>query len=114
MRRWRCFGALVDPSQVGQDEKLAALRRLDDQCRTLEAAAAGRPQRVPSLVAPCNCRRPAQACPGLGRTNLLRLCRATATPTAPPLWLAPPVAGPRVRKPSLFAARASAASARKG
>jgi len=39
----------------------------------------------------CNCRRPAQACPGLGRTNLLRLCRATATPTAPPLWLAPPI-----------------------
>jgi hypothetical protein len=39
----------VDQAKLGQDEKLAALRRLDDQCRTLEAAAAGRPQRAPSL-----------------------------------------------------------------
>jgi hypothetical protein len=42
----------VDQAKLGQDEKLAALRRLDDQCRTLEAAAAGRPQRAPSLSLP--------------------------------------------------------------
>jgi len=42
----------VDQAKLGQDEKLAALRRLDDQCRTLEDAAAGRPQRAPSLSLP--------------------------------------------------------------
>ena len=42
----------VDQAKLGQDEKLAALRRLDDQCRTLEAAAAGHPQRAPSLSLP--------------------------------------------------------------
>jgi hypothetical protein len=42
----------VDQAKLGQDEKLAALRRLDDQCRTLEAAAARRPQRAPSLSLP--------------------------------------------------------------
>jgi hypothetical protein len=33
----------VDRAKLGQDDKLAALRRLDDQCRLAEAAARGKP-----------------------------------------------------------------------
>jgi uncharacterized protein len=39
----------VDRARLGNDEKLGALRRLDDQCRLAEAAAAGHP--LPSLPA---------------------------------------------------------------
>jgi hypothetical protein len=42
----------LDQAKLGQDEKLAALRRLDEQCRMLEAATAGRPQGVPALSLP--------------------------------------------------------------
>jgi hypothetical protein len=48
----RVLRRAVDQAKLGQDDKLAALRRLDDQCRALESAAAGRPQRVPSLSLP--------------------------------------------------------------
>jgi hypothetical protein len=41
----------VDKAKLGQDEKLAALRRLDDQCRALEAAEAAHPLRALSLPA---------------------------------------------------------------
>jgi hypothetical protein len=39
----------VDRAKLGNDDKLSALRRLDDQCRLAEAAATGRP--LPSLPA---------------------------------------------------------------
>jgi hypothetical protein len=39
----------VDRAKLGNDEKLSALRRLDDQCRLAEAASTGRP--LPSLPA---------------------------------------------------------------
>jgi hypothetical protein len=42
----------VNQAKLGQDEKLAALRRLDEQCRTLEAAATGHSQRAPALSLP--------------------------------------------------------------
>ena len=42
----------VTQAKLGQDEKLAALRRLDEQCRTLEAAATGHSQRAPALSLP--------------------------------------------------------------
>ena len=48
----RVLRRAVDQAKLGQDEKLAALRRLDDQCRSLEATAAGRPQGAPSLSLP--------------------------------------------------------------
>ncbi len=38
----RVFRRAVDGAKLGQDDKLAALRRLDDQCRVVEAAAKGR------------------------------------------------------------------------
>ena len=38
----RVFRRAVDSAKLGQDDKLAALRRLDDQCRVVEAAARGR------------------------------------------------------------------------
>jgi hypothetical protein len=38
----RVFRRAVDGAKLGQDDKLAALRRLDDQCRVVEAAARGR------------------------------------------------------------------------
>jgi hypothetical protein len=37
----------VSEAKLGQDDKLAALRRLDQQCRDVEAAAAGRPLPAP-------------------------------------------------------------------
>jgi len=39
----RVLRAAVDQAKLGQDDKLAAMRRLDDQCRISEAAAVGRP-----------------------------------------------------------------------
>jgi len=39
----RVLRQAVDRARLGQDDKLAALRRLDDQCRLAEAAARGRP-----------------------------------------------------------------------
>jgi hypothetical protein len=42
----------LDQAKLGQDEKLAALRRLDEQCRMLEAATAGHPQRALALSLP--------------------------------------------------------------
>jgi hypothetical protein len=38
----RVFRRAVDGAKLGQGDKLAALRRLDDQCRIVEAAAGGR------------------------------------------------------------------------
>jgi hypothetical protein len=48
----RVLRRAVDQAKLGQDEKLAALRRLDEQCRALEEAAAGRPSRAPLLSLP--------------------------------------------------------------
>jgi len=48
----RVLRRAVDQATLGQDEKLAALRRLDEQCRTVEAAVAGRPPRTPLLSLP--------------------------------------------------------------
>jgi len=48
----RVLRCAVDRAKLGQDDRLAALRRLDDQCRALESAASGRPQRAPSLSLP--------------------------------------------------------------
>jgi hypothetical protein len=48
----RVLRRAVNQAKLGQDEKLAALHRLDDQCRTLEAAAAGHPQLAPALSFP--------------------------------------------------------------
>jgi uncharacterized protein len=45
----RVLRSAVDRARLGNDDKLSALRRLDDQCRLAEAAAAGRP--LPSLPA---------------------------------------------------------------
>jgi hypothetical protein len=45
----RVMRAAVDRAKLGQDDKLAALRRLDQQARLAEAAAEGRP--LPSLPA---------------------------------------------------------------
>jgi hypothetical protein len=39
----RVLTRAVDRAKLGQDDKLAALRRLDDQCRLAEAAARGKP-----------------------------------------------------------------------
>ena len=39
----RVLRRAVDQAKLGQDEKLAALRRLDDQCRALESTAGGQP-----------------------------------------------------------------------
>jgi hypothetical protein len=39
----RVLRRAVDRAKLGQADKLAALRRLDDQCRMAEAAAEGRP-----------------------------------------------------------------------
>ena len=39
----RVLRSAVDRARLGQDDKLAALRRLDDQCRLAEAAARGKP-----------------------------------------------------------------------
>jgi hypothetical protein len=42
----------VEAARLGNDERLSALRRLDDQCRLAEAAAEGRPlPSLPSLIA---------------------------------------------------------------
>ena len=48
----RVLRRAVDQAKSGQDEKLAALRRLDEQCRALESAAAGQAPRAPSLSLP--------------------------------------------------------------
>jgi hypothetical protein len=45
----RVLRSAVDRARLGNDDKLAAIRRLDDQARLAEAAAAGRP--LPSLPA---------------------------------------------------------------
>jgi hypothetical protein len=45
----RVLRSAVDRAKLGNDDKLSALQRLDDQCRLAEAAAAGRP--LPSLPA---------------------------------------------------------------
>jgi uncharacterized protein len=57
----------VDRAKLGQAEKLAALRRLDDQCRLAEAAAAGKPLPAsPAMVLSSVVRREKAASPALG------------------------------------------------
>jgi len=55
----RVLRRAVDRAKLGQDDKLAALRRLDDQCRMLESAGAGTPVlSLPALVAEQRSRAP--------------------------------------------------------
>jgi uncharacterized protein len=61
----RVLRGALDAARLGNDERLSALRRLDDQSRLLEAAAEGRP--LPSLPALLADERAASAARG-GRT----------------------------------------------
>jgi hypothetical protein len=61
----RVLRTAVERARLGNDETLSALRRLDDQCRLAEAAAAGRPlPSLPALLAEERAQAPARG----GRT----------------------------------------------
>jgi uncharacterized protein len=63
----RVMRQAVDRARLGQDDKLAALRRLDEQARLAEAAAEGRPlPELPALIAEEKAEAPARG----GRTVL--------------------------------------------
>ena len=76
----RVLRRAVDQAKLGQDEKLAALRRLDDQCRALEAAAVGQPVlSLPGLIQDQRRRAPAWN----GRTCFDAPPRSPAAPKPP-------------------------------
>jgi len=68
----RVFRRAVDSAKLGQGDKLAALARLDDQCRTVEAVAEGRNLPAsPASILGAIVAREKRASPGLdGRTCL--------------------------------------------
>jgi hypothetical protein len=87
----RVFRDAVSTAKLGQSEKLAAIRRLDDQSRLAEAAAAGRP--LPSLPGLFASERERSRALG-GRTVIDDRAAADAPKSVP--------ARPRARQLSLF------------
>ncbi|HYD54675.1 MAG TPA: DUF763 domain-containing protein [Gemmatimonadaceae bacterium] len=86
----RVLRRAVDGAKLGEDERLAAIRRLDVQARSLEAAAAGRGPSFEKFVAAERTASPSFG----GRTVMDGGARPTraagATAPAPPARLAPP------------------------